>query len=533
MSATLQVQNGPPDVRVIRSRGGIEAWQVESDFVPLVALAFCFEGGAAQDPPGKAGTAQLLARLLDEGAGTLRSDAFQERLAERAIELTFTAGPDAIGGSLKSLVEHSDEAFELLRLALAEPRFDDDAIERVRAQTVAGLRYQQNDPGTVASKRFLAEAFPDHPYGHPASGTPETVAAITRQDIVDLHRRVIAAGRLKVAIVGAGIDVTRVEPEGGTAQTLLPGTVAVPPRQLRIVAAPAAGLVESVLVAPNEPVRAGQTLALLRSTDLLEAQRSYLQALSGEELARQRLVRDEQMYRERIIAERRLLTTRADHDFARTTLQEREQMMALLGMAEPDIKALRETRKMAAALVVTAPEDGVVLETRTSAGERVAASAPLFSIARLKPLWVNLQVPLPQAMVIEPGTRASIPGTTAQGEVVRLGRSVDPATQAVTAVLEVDDGAEGLRPGQVVTASVALRPNGSPEWRVPAGAVVRHAGRSWVFVRTRDGFRAKPVTVISETASATSIRAGLAPDDRVVTRGILALLGELTDIYGG
>ena len=140
-------------------------------------------------------------------------------------------------------------------------------------------------------------------------------------------------------------------------------------------------------------------------------------------------------------------------------------MMALLGMAEPDIRVLRDSRKLAAALVVTAPEDGVVLETRTSAGERVAASAPMLSIARLKPLWVNLQVPLPQAMVIEPGTRASVPGTPAQGEVIRLGHSVDPTTQSVTAVLEVTDGAETLRPGQVVTASVALRPNGTPQSR--------------------------------------------------------------------
>ncbi len=331
----------------------------------------------------------------------------------------------------------------------------------------------------------------------------------------------------------AGIDVTRVEAEAGTTQTMLPGTVVVPPQQLRIVAAPAAGLVEAVLVAPNEPVRAGEPIARLRSTDLLEAQRTYLQALSAEELARQRLRRDEQMFKERIIAERRVLTTRADYDFARTTLQEREQMLALLGMAEPDIKELRESRKMIAALTVTAPVDGVVLETKASAGERVPASDPLFSIAQLKPLWVNLQVPLPQAMAIEPGTRMSVPGTTAQGEVVRLGRLVDPTTQSVTAVVEVSDGAEALRPGQVVNASVALRPNGTPQWRVPAGAVVRHAGKSWVFVRTAEGFRAKPVTVIAETPNATSIRAGLAPDDQVASRGILTLLAELTDVYGG
>ena len=314
---------------------------------------------------------------------------------------------------------------------------------------------------------------------------------------------------------------------------MLPGTVVVPPQQLRIVAAPAAGLVESVLVAPNETVKAGQPIARLRSTDLLEAQRTYLQALSGEALARQRLARDEQMFREKIIAERRLLTTRADHDFARTTLQEREQMMSLLGMAEADIKELRESRKMVAALVVTAPEDGVVLETRTSAGERVAASAPLFSIARLKPLWVNLQVPLPQAMVIQPGTRMSVPGTPAQGEVVRLGRSVDPTTQSVTAVVEVTDGAETLRPGQVVTA---VRRAAAERHAAMAGAGRRRGAACRAVLGLRPGLGRLPRRAGDgdrRNGVRRLIRARLAPDDKVVSRGILALLAELTDVYGG
>jgi zinc protease len=202
-SAAATLSASPAKIGRVLSPGGVEAWHVQSDLVPLVALAFTFEGGSAKDPPGKAGVAQMLARLLDEGAGAYSSDAFQERLAARAIELSFNAGPDAVGGSLKTLVRHADEAFALLRLALASPRFDEDAIERVRAQTIAGLRYQQNDPGVMASRRFFAEAFPGHPYGHPTSGTIESVAAITRQDIRDLHARVIADGREKIAAVGA------------------------------------------------------------------------------------------------------------------------------------------------------------------------------------------------------------------------------------------------------------------------------------------------------------------------------------------
>jgi zinc protease len=201
--ATQTVSTSPAKVGRVLSLGGVDAWHVQSDVVPLVAIAFTFDGGAAQDPPEKPGVAQMLARLLDEGAGPYPSDAFQERLAARAIELSFNAGPDALGGSLKTLVRHVDEALELLRLALVAPRFDEDAIERVRAQTIAGLRYQQNDPGVMASRRFFEQAFPGHAYGRPTGGTVESVAAITRDDLLALHAKVIAAGRAKIAVVGA------------------------------------------------------------------------------------------------------------------------------------------------------------------------------------------------------------------------------------------------------------------------------------------------------------------------------------------
>ncbi|MCC2652176.1 MAG: zinc protease, partial [Microvirga sp.] len=204
MTASVEtLSSSPTQVKALTSPGGVEAWHVESDVVPLIAVSFIFEGGSAHDPADKPGVAQMLARLLDEGAGEYDSDAFQERLAARAIELSFNAGNDALGGSLKTLVKHADEAFELMRLALVEPRFDQDSIERVRAQTIAGLKYQQNDPGVMATRRFFEEGFAGHPYGRPTSGTPESVAAITRDDLVAMHRAIIARGRVKVAVVGA------------------------------------------------------------------------------------------------------------------------------------------------------------------------------------------------------------------------------------------------------------------------------------------------------------------------------------------
>jgi zinc protease len=196
-------------IRRIVSRKGIEAWLIAEPTVPLVAMEMSFDGGAAQDGAGKAGLANFLAGMADEGAGPLDAIAFQEALDEHAIHLRFSESRDAIGGSLKTLTRHQDKAFELLRLALVEPRFDAPAIERVRSQIMAGIKRGANDPGTRSSKAWFARAFRDHAYAAPDEGTAEGVAAITEADLRSQHRRLIARSNLKVAVVGA-IDADRV-----------------------------------------------------------------------------------------------------------------------------------------------------------------------------------------------------------------------------------------------------------------------------------------------------------------------------------
>jgi zinc protease len=185
------------------SPGGIEAWLVEEHAIPLIAMEVAFLGGATQDGDAKAGTAALMASLLDEGAGDLDADSFQERLADRAIEVHFHADRDSWHGALKTLARHSDEAFDLFRLALTRPRFDGDAMERVREQMFAGLRHEANDPDSLASRAFFAHACAGHPYAHPVRGTLESLPGIARDDVVALHRGSFARDNLIVAVVGA------------------------------------------------------------------------------------------------------------------------------------------------------------------------------------------------------------------------------------------------------------------------------------------------------------------------------------------
>ena len=189
-------------IEKIVSPAGIEAWLVREKAIPLVTLNYAFHGGATQDETDKAGTAHLAADLLDEGAGDLDSKAFHERLENHAIELGFRVGRDYFHGSLRSLNEHRDEAFELLRLALTNPRFDADTVERVRGQELASLQRDTTNPNDLASRRWWQTAFPDHPYGRESRGTLETMPSITADDLRGYVRRVFARNELKISIVG-------------------------------------------------------------------------------------------------------------------------------------------------------------------------------------------------------------------------------------------------------------------------------------------------------------------------------------------
>jgi zinc protease len=189
-------------IEKIVSPSGIHAWLVRDSAVPLVSLNYSFHGGSSQDSAEKSGTANLAGDLLDEGAGDLDGRTFHERLENHAIELSFRAGRDEFHGSLRSLNEHREEAFDLLSLALTAPRFEPEAVERVRRQEIAGLQRETTNPNNIASRSWWQTAFPGHQYGRETKGTLQSVPTITADDLRDYVRRVFARNELTVSIVG-------------------------------------------------------------------------------------------------------------------------------------------------------------------------------------------------------------------------------------------------------------------------------------------------------------------------------------------
>lgn len=193
------------EVQQVKSPGGIAAWLVQDKLNPIVALRFAFRGGAALDPEGREGLARMAAALLDEGAGDMDAKAFRAALEDRSISLSFDASFDEFSGSLQALTEHRDKAAELLALALTRPRFDADALARVRSQTLARLRRDAESPETVAQVRLFAEMYPGHPYGRRTRGTLDSIPRIGADDLREFVGRRLARDTL---VVGAAGDIS-------------------------------------------------------------------------------------------------------------------------------------------------------------------------------------------------------------------------------------------------------------------------------------------------------------------------------------
>ena len=324
-----------------------------------------------------------------------------------------------------------------------------------------------------------------------------------------------------------GVETAPVLRQASTEIAGLPALVVVPNEQLQVVSAPLAGLVEQVLVAAHQPVKKGQVLARLQSPQLADLQHTYLQAATQASLARANLERDGALFKEGIIAESRYLAARSHAVETAADLAERTQALRLAGMSPEAIERLRAGQRVGTLVELVAPLDGVVLEQMAVAGQRLEAAAPVFKVAKLVPLWLEIQVPVARLAEVREGARVFVPAAGASGEVIVVGRSVASGNQTVLVRGRVGSGAERLRPGQYVEASLALQ--GGATFTVPGGALARLAGKPVVFVRTPLGFRAQPVELLGD-AAATAVVAGLKGDEQVAVRGVAALKAALAGI---
>lgn len=345
------------------------------------------------------------------------------------------------------------------------------------------------------------------------------MACVLAADLAALENVVLGEAQVKAL----GLATVRAEAAAAAGTGGLPARVVVPNEQMRVVAAPVSGMVEFLAVAPGQSVRRGQVVARLASKEALELQRDALQAASQAQLAEQNRKRDEQLYAEGLIAESRLQSSRAGAVQALAQASERRQGLELAGAV---------SGKVGGALALLAPIDGVVLEQGAQVGQRVEPATLIYRIARLTPLWLEIQAPMALAAGLAKGTAVQVVGGPARGKLIAVGGAVEAGSQSVTLRAAVDSRADSLRPGQAVEVELLVpAPAGL---RLPSGALFRQGGETLVFVLAGNDaggqvFRPQPVKVLAPAGDGVMVE-GVRAGDAVVVKGVSALKAVWTGV---
>jgi len=319
-------------------------------------------------------------------------------------------------------------------------------------------------------------------------------------------------------IAASGIAVERIEPGSLVQEVIAPATVTAPPQGQALVTARADGAVVRIDKRLGDPVRAGETLALLESRDAATLVAERNAALARERAAHAAAARELRLFNARITARQDLEAANSAHEIAESELRRTQTALQAAGVTGERYLAVRS------------PITGRITELDTQLGAYVTAGAELFNVADPNRIQINAAVLAPQAQNLQPGDPARIElplGGVADAVVRSISPSADPQTRAVAVVLQVTGTPGGLRQGQAVRARITPRTSKMTGIVLPEEAVQQVEGRDVVFVRTRNGLRAQPVSVGERSGGRVEILSGIQTGQQVATTNVFQLKAEL------
>lgn len=321
-----------------------------------------------------------------------------------------------------------------------------------------------------------------------------------------------------------GITLSTIGKNNVIHSRLFPAEIAVPVGQERVVSAAQSGLIDQLYVAAGQEVKKGQPVAHLISPDLVSLQKDYLQAMTQKKLLAKSVARDQALFKEGIIAERRLLETESAHEEIAATVTQSRQALRLAGMGDTSINQLNSSSNMHSGVSLVAPIDGQILEQMVTTGQRVDMGMPLYRIAKLKPLWLEIHAPLEGLPLVKLGMPVSIPKLQATGKLIAIVRSVNKADQTLHLRAEITHGTEKLSPGQFVEAQIDADAS-TPKLSVPKSALVRQGADTFVFVKSAKGFQAVNIKIIAEQGDEAMVDGQFKGDEKVAITGVSAIKG--------
>jgi cobalt-zinc-cadmium efflux system membrane fusion protein len=301
-----------------------------------------------------------------------------------------------------------------------------------------------------------------------------------------------------------------------------PAKVVVPPEHEYVVSASQAGLITKLNAAIGDKVKKGDLLVELNSADLLSMQRLYLKALSELQLGSVFYQRDKKLLQEGVIADRRWQETQAQYHAFLSEADEHKQLLQSAGMTDTEIMQLAKTHHLSSQLHLRAPITGVIMERMAVAGERIDSLAPIYRLANLDELWLEINIPQERVGSLKIGDAVQIENTDITARISLLGQSVNPENQTVLARAIIQGKPSTIRAGQRLNIQI-IQSSDQSLFKVPNTAIAQNEGKSFVFVRNKDGFAVTPVMVIGKQGEESIISGALSGNADIAIQGAVAL----------
>jgi cobalt-zinc-cadmium efflux system membrane fusion protein len=325
-------------------------------------------------------------------------------------------------------------------------------------------------------------------------------------------------------IQALGIQTALLQTQTGVVKVNFPAQVMLPPTAEQVVSSPVTGLVTQVLVQQNQALRAGAPLVRIVSPELGQLQLQLLQATARATLARQAAQREQALFKEGIIPQRRVQEAQAALMEGEAALSQAKSILRLSGMSAATINRVAASGKLQDSITLTAMQSGIVTEIAAQPGQRVEAATALMHVAQLNSLWLDIQIPVSQSANWRAGTRVEVPGRGITARILSASPTVSSSSQTVVLRAVVEGKTSQLRPGEFVTVELPVAAT-QGSWDVPLSAVAHDGNQAYLFVRTADGFEARPVQTVASAGQRVRVQGAVTAGERIAVTGVVALKG--------
>ncbi len=321
-----------------------------------------------------------------------------------------------------------------------------------------------------------------------------------------------------------GIQTAPLQSQAESVRTSFPAQVVIPPNAEQVISSPVTGLISQLLVQPNQMVRVGTPLVRIASPELGQLQLQLLQSNTRATLARQTAKREQDLFDEGLIAQRRVQEAQAALQEAEATLKQSKTALRLSGMSMSVIDKVAASGNPQDSLVLAATQTGVVTEIKAKPGQRVDPTTPLIHLAQTGTLWLEIQVPVAESASWATGTKLKVQGRDITAQIMSSSATVASGSQMVVMRALVQGNAGQVRPGELLTAELPVAASAGA-WGLPLSSVAHDGNQAYVFVRTPDGFEARPVKVSASSGQRIHAQGPLKAGEEVAVSGVVALKG--------